>query len=106
MPLGTLDRDPPPFFRQGPSALSKLAVCSALALLLMVADARFKVMQPVRAGLALPPSPARIAPIWERVLAGRSWRLVIGAGGGAASGGRPDRAAARAVAPSAPCAAR
>lgn len=52
MPLGTLDRDPPPFFRQGPSALSKLAVCSALALLLMVADARFKVMQPVRVVLA------------------------------------------------------
>ena len=48
MPLGTLDRAPPPFFRQGPSALSKLAVCSALALFLMVADARFKVMQPLR----------------------------------------------------------
>ena len=52
MPLGTLDRDPPPFFRQGPSALSKLAVCGALALFLMVADARFKVMQPLRVGLA------------------------------------------------------
>ncbi len=52
MPLGTLDRDPPPFFRQGPSALSKLAVCSALALFLMVADARFKVMQPLRVVLA------------------------------------------------------
>ena len=52
MPLGTLDRDPPPFFRQGPSALSKLVVCSALAFLLMVADARFKLMQPVRATVA------------------------------------------------------
>ena len=52
MPLGTLDRDPPPFFRQGPSALSKLAVCSALALFLMVADARFKMMQPMRVVLA------------------------------------------------------
>jgi rod shape-determining protein MreC len=51
MPLGTLDRAPPPFFRQGPSALSKLAVCSALALFLMVADARFKVMQPLRMAL-------------------------------------------------------
>jgi rod shape-determining protein MreC len=51
MPLGTLDRAPPPFFRQGPSALSKLAVCSALALFLMVADARFKVMQPLRLAL-------------------------------------------------------
>ena len=52
MPLGTLGREPPPFFRQGPSALSKLAVCSALAVFLMVADARFKVMQPLRMVLA------------------------------------------------------
>lgn len=52
MPLGTLDRDPPPFFRQGPSALSKLAIFSALALFLMVADVRFKVMQPARVALA------------------------------------------------------
>lgn len=53
MPFGTLDRSPPPFFRQGPSALTKLALCAALALLLMVADARFKLMQPARAALAL-----------------------------------------------------
>ncbi len=52
MPLGTLDRAPPPFFRQGPSALSKLAVFSALALFLMVADSRFKVTKPLRVGLA------------------------------------------------------
>ena len=52
MPLGTLNREPPPFFRQGPSALSKLAVCSAMAFFLMVADARFKVMQPVRVAVA------------------------------------------------------
>jgi rod shape-determining protein MreC len=52
MPLGTLDRSPPPFFKQGPSALSKLMVCSALALLLMVADARFRITQPVRATIA------------------------------------------------------
>jgi rod shape-determining protein MreC len=49
MPLGTLDRSPPPFFKQGPSALSKLMVFSALALFLMVADARFKITQPLRA---------------------------------------------------------
>lgn len=59
MPLGTLDRDPPPFFRQGPSALSKLAVCSALAFFLMVADARFKVMQPLRVVLATVLYPAQ-----------------------------------------------
>ena len=59
MPLGTLDRDPPPFFRQGTSALSKLAICSALALLLMVADSRFKVMQPARVALATVLYPAQ-----------------------------------------------
>ena len=48
MPLGTLDRTPPPFFRQGPSALSKLTVFSALALFLMVADTRFKITAPLR----------------------------------------------------------
>ena len=52
MPLGTLDRTPPPFFRQGPSALSKLTVFSALALFLMVADVRLRVTQPVRAVIA------------------------------------------------------
>lgn len=52
MPLGTLDRTPPPFFKQGPSALSKLVVFSAVALFLMVADLRFRVAQPVRAVLA------------------------------------------------------
>jgi rod shape-determining protein MreC len=53
MPLGTLDQSPPPFFRQGPSALTKVALCSALALLLMVADARFQLMQPVRAAVSV-----------------------------------------------------
>ena len=48
MPLGTLDRSAPPFFKQGPSALSRLAAFSALALFLMVADARFQITGPVR----------------------------------------------------------
>ena len=48
MPLGTLNSEPPPFFRQGPSALSKLTVFSALALFLMVADVRFQLIQPLR----------------------------------------------------------
>lgn len=52
MPLGTLDRTPPPFFKQGPSALSKLMVCSALSLFLMVADTRFDLMQPLRTAIA------------------------------------------------------
>lgn len=52
MPLGTLDRSPPPFFKQGPSALSKLVFFSAFALFLMVADVRFGITQPVRAVVA------------------------------------------------------
>lgn len=48
MPLGTLDRSAPPLFNQGPSALSKLAFFSALALFLMVADARFQLVKPLR----------------------------------------------------------
>jgi rod shape-determining protein MreC len=52
MPLGTLDRSPPPFFRQGPSALTKLLLCSALAVFLMAADTRFALTAPLRAGIA------------------------------------------------------
>ena len=52
MPLGTLERSAPPFFKQGPSALSRLAVFSALALFLMVADARFQITGPFRQAVA------------------------------------------------------
>ncbi|PND38676.1 rod shape-determining protein MreC [Paucibacter aquatile] len=53
MPLGPPDRNPPPFFRQGASAQARLLLCAALAVFLMVADARFHVVGPARAGLAL-----------------------------------------------------
>src|SRR3954447_7778948 len=53
MPLGTLDRRPPPLFHQGPSALTRLAVLSAVALFLIVADTRFTLTRPLRAGLAM-----------------------------------------------------
>ncbi len=52
MALGTLDRTPPPFFRQGTSALTKFTCCSALALFLMMADTRFQITQPLRAVIA------------------------------------------------------
>lgn len=52
MPYGSLDRTPPPFFKQGPTSFSKLLLLSALALFLMVADKRFEVGKIVRAGLA------------------------------------------------------
>jgi rod shape-determining protein MreC len=51
MPLGTLDRSPPPFFRQGLSALSKLIIFSALAVFLMVADVRLGMTGPLRSAL-------------------------------------------------------
>lgn len=53
MTFGTIDRTPPPFFRQGPSALTKLLFFSALAVFLMVADARFRALEPLRAALAV-----------------------------------------------------
>src|SRR5258706_276813 len=52
MSIGTIDRTPPPFFRQGPSALTKLVLCSALALFLMVADSRFTIIKQLRAVVA------------------------------------------------------
>ncbi len=52
MPLGTLDRTPPPFFNQGPSAFTRLLVFSALAFFLMVADTRLRLTQPLRAVIA------------------------------------------------------
>ncbi|MCA0328074.1 MAG: rod shape-determining protein MreC, partial [Proteobacteria bacterium] len=59
MPIDTLDRSPPPFFKQGPSALSRLVFFSALALFLMVADARFGIVQPLRAVIATVLYPAQ-----------------------------------------------
>ena len=74
MPLDTLDRAPPPFFKQGPSALSKLVLLSALALFLMVADARFHLVQPLRAVIATVLYPAQwvaLQPVqWTRDFSG------------------------------------
>lgn len=72
MPLGTLDRNPPPLFREGPSALTKLALCAALAVFLMVADARFGLVAPARAALSLALHPLQhvlLAPVdaWEQL---------------------------------------
>jgi rod shape-determining protein MreC len=53
VPLGTLDRTPPAFFKQGPSAVSKLLFFTALSVLLMVADVRFGMTQPLRSALSV-----------------------------------------------------
>ncbi|MFN6993569.1 MAG: rod shape-determining protein MreC [Aquincola tertiaricarbonis] len=75
MQLGTLDRTPPPFFRQGVSALTKLLFCSALAVFLMVADGRFQLVVTARAVLAtalLPVERALMVPR-EILLGGRDY---------------------------------
>ena len=64
MALATLDRRPPSLFRQGPTALSKLAVCAAAAMALMVADARFGLTPPLRSALA-----SALAPLQRLLLA-------------------------------------
>jgi len=66
MPLGTIDRTPPPIFRQGWSALSKLVFFSATSLFLMVADTRVAVITPLRAAIAtalLPVQGALLVPV-------------------------------------------
>ncbi|HMN21021.1 MAG TPA: rod shape-determining protein MreC [Ottowia sp.] len=74
MPLDTLDRSPPAFFKQGPSSLSRLLLLAALALFLMVADARFHLVQPLRATIATVLYPAQwlaLQPVqWAREFGG------------------------------------
>ena len=63
MQLGTIDRTPPPFFRQGYSALTKLIFFTALSVFMMVADTRFTVVQPLRSTIA-----AALAPVQRALL--------------------------------------
>jgi len=66
MAIGSIDRSPPPFFRQGLSALTKLLLCAALAVFLMAADRRLKLIEPLRAALAtvlLPVQRALMLPV-------------------------------------------
>ena len=52
MALGTLEHSAPPFFRQGLAPRTRLAICAGLAVLLMLADSRWKLVEPVRGALA------------------------------------------------------
>ncbi|WP_051303138.1 rod shape-determining protein MreC [Comamonas composti] len=52
MTFNTLESGPPSLFKRRPSRVSQLAIYSALALLLMVADARFQITEPARAVVA------------------------------------------------------
>lgn len=44
---------PPPFFKQGPSALARLGAFAVLSLILLVADARFRLLEQARFAFAL-----------------------------------------------------
>ena len=59
MPLGTLDRTPPPFFKQGLSARTKLVFFAALSVFLMAADSRLQLAAMLREGLAVALLPAQ-----------------------------------------------
>jgi rod shape-determining protein MreC len=50
MALDTLERSAPPIFRRGLSATSKMMLLGLLAVLLMAADHRLQMSQPLRFG--------------------------------------------------------
>ena len=54
-----MDRSPPPFFKQGPSANVRLAFFSLLAIALLVVDARLETMSRLRQGIATVLYPAQ-----------------------------------------------
>lgn len=68
MALDSIDRSPPPFFRQGISALSKLVLFGLLSLLLMSADHRLGLSQPVRSMLSVVLAPVQ----WLSLLPARA----------------------------------
>jgi len=57
MALDTLERSAPPTFRQGLSVTSKTLLLGLLAVLLMAADHRLQISQPIRSGMAMVLSP-------------------------------------------------
>ena len=59
MALDSIDRSPPPFFRQGLPALSKLVLFGLLSVLLMAADHRLGLSQPVRSAVSVVLAPVQ-----------------------------------------------
>ena len=53
MALDTIERSDPPIFRRGLSATSKLILLGLLSMVLMAADHRLQISQPLRSGVAL-----------------------------------------------------
>lgn len=72
MPHGTLERSAPSFMRQGPTPRAQLILYSALALFLMVADARLHVTDPLRNAVATALYPVQWLMMQPVALLGRS----------------------------------
>lgn len=68
MPLGSLERSPPPFFKQGTSALTKLVMFSTLSFGLMFADQHYNIVQPARWVLSLIVYPVQWVALRPQVL--------------------------------------
>jgi rod shape-determining protein MreC len=56
-----MDYQPPPFFSRGPAPLARLTFFASLAILLMVLDARFRYVEPLRQVIALAAYPLQRA---------------------------------------------
>ena len=72
MALDTLERSTPPIFRPGLSVTAKMLLLGLLSVLLMVADHRLNISQPVRAGVALVLAPLQ----WLSLQPGHAARAV------------------------------
>ena len=72
MALDTYERSAPPIFRQGLSTASKLVLLSLLSLMLMAADHRLQISQPLRAAVAIALSPLQ----WLSLQPARLWDVM------------------------------
>jgi len=61
-----MDRSPPPFFKQGPSANARLTFFSIVAIALLVIDARTDILTPLRQGVGTLLYPVQRVLLWPR----------------------------------------
>jgi rod shape-determining protein MreC len=71
MALDTFERSTPPIFRKGLPPIARLLLLALLAVLLMAADHRFKISQPIRSGISLLLAPLQWVSL-QPVRAGRA----------------------------------
>ena len=64
MPHSAMEYSPPPFFKRGPSLLTRFAFFSLLSVVLLVSDARFSYLQVLRQAVAVVVYPLqRLSPL-------------------------------------------